>query len=182
MNEKEIIRYLYDEGYIDFTRDENEELTLHANTTGKGLIEIFRAGYGKSQKELAEAKDNHSLTKEGSGDTAVSEKSLKAFGDNHSPRENKEFKSLRAEIGIKPEDTHAKDNYMLFAPNDEPIAKTNDIVKDKKGCGKFLGWLKGNIKLVCGEYDVLCPKCEERIESPDYPESQEEWEEREVGK
>ena len=97
--------------------------------------------------------------------------------DNHSPRENKEFKSLRAEIGIKPEDTHAKDNYMLFAPNDEPIAKTNDIVKDKKGCGKFLGWLKGNIKLVCGEYDVLCPKCEERIESPDYPESQEEWEE-----
>ena len=58
MNEKEIIRYLYDEGYIDFTRDENEELTLHANTTGKGLIEIFRAGYGKSQKEFAEAVKN----------------------------------------------------------------------------------------------------------------------------
>ena len=52
LSEVEILQYLYEQGLVDFTGDE-EDLTLHSDTTGKGLLNIFRAGYKKGKKDIA---------------------------------------------------------------------------------------------------------------------------------
>lgn len=54
LSEKEILQYLYDEGNIDFSGDE-DDLTLHYDTTNKGLINMFRFGYEFSNKKWKEA-------------------------------------------------------------------------------------------------------------------------------
>jgi len=52
LSEVEILQYLYEQGLVDFTGDE-EDLTLHSDTTGKDLLNIFRAGYKKGKKDIA---------------------------------------------------------------------------------------------------------------------------------
>jgi hypothetical protein len=60
IEEAEILQDLYDEGYVDFTGDE-DDLTLHANMTGRGLIDIYKRGYEKalqSQKDKIKEEKN----------------------------------------------------------------------------------------------------------------------------
>jgi len=52
LSEVETLQYLYEEGLVDFTGD-GEDLTLHSDTTGKDLLNIFRAGYKKGKKDIA---------------------------------------------------------------------------------------------------------------------------------
>ena len=41
----------------------------------------------------------------------------------------------------------------------ENLEKNTVAHRKKEGCGKYLGLLKKDIKLVCGEYEVLCSSC-----------------------
>ena len=52
LSEVEILQYLYEQGLVDFTGDEGD-LILHSDTTGKDLLNIFRAGYKKGKKDIA---------------------------------------------------------------------------------------------------------------------------------
>ena len=71
--------------------------------------------------------------------------------------------------------------------------RNNSSEDISKGCGNIIGKTKEGFRKFCGVHG-LCPKCQEkytkkyskrngiqekerRIESPDYPESKEEWEE-----
>lgn len=55
--EKEILQYLYDKGFVDFSGDEDEPV-LHANVTGRGLIDIFQAGQEKSKDDILKIIDD----------------------------------------------------------------------------------------------------------------------------
>jgi len=53
-SEEKILQFLYgSESYIDFTGDEDG--ILHANLTGRGLIDIFKAGYRKKEEDVKKA-------------------------------------------------------------------------------------------------------------------------------
>lgn len=50
LRDAEILQYLYEEGLIDIT-GEGTNLTLYSDTTGKGLLNIFKAGYKKAKQQ-----------------------------------------------------------------------------------------------------------------------------------